>query len=102
MIPGAKGVARGIGEELHHPWPKYLGGAVKQEMVSLPKSLHREFHRRLDKDLPRWQGTVFYESLSPVERQKALQILAAHTKKFDADYGTKLYDALLKNGFPEP
>jgi hypothetical protein len=102
MIPGAKGVARGIGEELHHAWPKYLGGAVKQELVSLPKSLHREFHKGLDEYLPKWRGTAYYESLGPAERQQALQKLATYTKDFDAEHGTKLYDALLKNGFPEP
>jgi hypothetical protein len=95
-------VARGIAEELHHPWPKYLGGAVKQELVSLPKSLHYAFHRGLDEYLPKWQGTAYYESLGPTERQQALQQLAAYTKDFDAEHGTKLYDALLKNGFPEP
>jgi hypothetical protein len=102
MIPGAKGVVRGIGEELHHPWPMYLGGAVKQELVSLPKSLHYAYHRGLDTYLPRKRSTAHYESLGPAEKQQALQVLAAHTKNFDADDGTKLYDALLKNGFPEP
>jgi hypothetical protein len=102
MIPGAKGVARGIAEELHHPWPKYLGGAVKQELVSLPKALHYEFHRGLDKKLPKWLGTAHYEKLGPIEKQQALQVLAAHAKDFDAAHGTKLYDALLKNGFPAP
>jgi hypothetical protein len=59
MIPGAKGVARGVAEEaihLHHAWPMYLGGAVKQDLVPLPKSLHYAFHRELDKDLPKQRG----------------------------------------------
>src|SRR5665213_3383523 len=102
MIPGAKGVARGIGEELHHPWPKYLGGAIKQELVPLARSLHYEFHRRLDKYLPRNKSTAYYESLDPAERQQALQTLATCTRNFDAEHGTKLYDALLRNGFPTP
>jgi hypothetical protein len=49
----------------------------------------------------RRQGTAYYESLGPTERQQALQDLAAYTK-FDAEHGTELYDALLKNGFPVP
>ena len=102
MIPGAKGVARGVGEALHHPWPKYLGGAVEQELVSLPKSLHYAFHGGLDKYLPREKSTAYYESLDSTERQQALQTLATYTKNFDAEHGTKLYDALLKNGFPAP
>jgi hypothetical protein len=105
MIPGAKGVVRGVAADaihLHHPWPMYLGGAVKQDLVPLPKSPHVEFHRRLDEYLPKQLGTAYYESLSPTKRQEALQTLAEQTKKFDAEHGTKLYDALLKNGFPEP
>jgi hypothetical protein len=102
MVPGAEGVARDIAEELHHPWPKYLGGAVKQELVALPKSLHLKFHKVLDQNLPRWRGTKHYEGLGPTARQQALQFLAAHTKNFDAEHGTRLYDALLKNGFPAP
>ena len=105
MIPGAKGVARGVAADaihLHHAWPKYLGGAVKQDLVPLPRSLHVEFHRGLDKDLPKWRGTAYYESRGLTERQEALQYLAAYTKDFDAEHGTKLYDALLKNGFPAP
>jgi len=85
---------------LHHAWPKYLGGAVKQDLVSLPKSLHDEFHKGLDEYLPRRFGTAYYESLGPTEKQQAFQHLATYTKNFDAEYGTKLYDALHKNGFP--
>jgi hypothetical protein len=102
MIPGAKGAARAVVIELHHAWPKYLGGAVKQDLVPLPKSLHYTYHRELDDDLPRWVGTAYYESLGPKERQQALQKLATRTQKFDAEHGTTLYDALLKNGFPAP
>jgi hypothetical protein len=47
-------------------------------------------------------GTAYYESRGLTERQQALQYLAAYTKNFDAEHGTKLYDALLKNGFPAP
>jgi hypothetical protein len=88
--------------ENHHPWPKYLGGPVEQELVALPKSLHQKFHRELDEELPRWKGTTYYVSRSPAERQQDLQYLAKYTKEFDAEHGTKIYDALLKNGFPEP
>jgi len=105
MIPGAKGVARGALAEaihLHHPWSMYLGGPVKQELVALPRSLHLQFHRELDKVLPRKKGAAFYKSRSPTEKQEDLQKFAEHTQKFDAEHGTKLYDALLKNGFPAP
>jgi hypothetical protein len=101
MIPGAKGVAEEA-IHLHHAWPKYLGGPVKQDLVPLPKSLHQEFHKGLDVCLPRRKATAYYESLGPKERQGVLQHLATYTKDFDAEHGTKLYDALLKNGFSEP
>jgi hypothetical protein len=70
-------------------------------LVPLAKSLHHEFHKGLDEYLPKWRGTAYYESLGPTERQQALQHLAAYTKNFDAEHGTKLYGALL-NGFPAP
>lgn len=97
-----RGVATVATHHNHHPWPMYLGGAVQQELVRLPIALHKEFHRRLNKHLPQQRGTAHYESLSPTKRQDALRTLAEETKKFDAEHGTKLYDAMLKNGFPEP
>jgi hypothetical protein len=78
------------------------GGAVKQELVPLARLLHYEFHRGLDKKLPKKLGTAYYENLGPSETQQALQTLATYTKDFDAEHGTKLYDALLRNGFPAP
>jgi hypothetical protein len=87
---------------LHHAWPKYLGGAAKQDLAPLSKSLHDAFHSGLDKILPRQWGSAYYESLGPAARQQVLQDLGAYTKAFDAKYGTQLYDALLRNGFPGP
>jgi hypothetical protein len=86
----------------HHPWPMYLGGAAKQDLVPLTKALHDAFHGGLDKILPRQWGTLYYEKLGPEAKQEVLRDLAAYTKAFDAKYGTKLYDALLSNGFPGP
>jgi RHS repeat-associated protein len=33
----------------HHPFPKYLGGAVNQTLKKIPKKLHYRFHSALDK-----------------------------------------------------
>ncbi len=66
------------------------------------QSLHCEFYRGLDKELPKRFGTAYYASLGPIERQQTLQTLATYTKNFDTKHGTKLYDALLRNGFPAP
>jgi hypothetical protein len=56
----------------------------------------------LDQTVPKWLGKAYYESLDPTKKQQAFQALVTQTKKFDAEHGTKLYDALLKNGFPAP
>ena len=100
----ASGAAVAVGNaiRLHHAWPKYLGGTAKQDLVPLSKSLHDAFHSGLDKILPRQWGTAYYESLGPAARQQLLQDLGAYTKGFDAKYGTQLYDALIRNGFPAP
>jgi hypothetical protein len=102
MIPGVKRVARVAGQELHHAWPKYPGGAVKQELVPLEKELHKQFHSELDKTVPRRSSKAHYDNLDPTEKQKAFQKFVTHTKKFDAEHGTALYDAAVKNGFPAP
>jgi hypothetical protein len=54
-------VAEGASEEamrLHHAWPKYLGGAEKQDLVPLSKSLHDSYHSGLDRFTLRGQTKV--------------------------------------------
>jgi hypothetical protein len=41
----------------HHSWPQYLLGPETQELYGLDEELHKEYHRRLDKELPRRIGT---------------------------------------------
>ena len=83
------------------PWPKYLGGAVDQELVRLPTEVHNAFHAGLDKILPRQWGTAYYKKLGPAAKKQVLRDLAAYTKAFDAKYGTHIYEGLIKNGFPK-
>lgn len=83
----------------HHPWPKYLGGPAKQDLAKLSESLHKSYHSGLDKILPRQRGTAYYDKLSPQAKQQLMSDLAAYTKAFDAKYGTRLYDSMLRNGF---
>jgi hypothetical protein len=71
-------------------------------LVPLPKSIHDVYHSGLDKILPRQKGTQYYEQLDGLARQQMYRDLADYTKAFDAKYGTKLYDAMLKEGFPAP
>jgi hypothetical protein len=86
----------------HHAWPKYLGGKVKQTLEPLLKSLHEKFHAGLDKVLPRQVGADYYRGLGPKAKAQMLQDLGNYTKAFDAKYGTRLYDALTREGFPGP
>jgi len=43
-----------------------------------------------------------YKNLSSEARKQVFRDLADYTKAFDAKHGTKIYDALLRNGFPAP
>jgi hypothetical protein len=94
----AEGAAKFATTELHHAIPQYLGGAAKQELVPLSKSLHQAYHLDLDQTLPRRAGAAFYRALGPEARAQMLQDLAAHAKDFDARFGTKLYEAMVRNG----
>ncbi len=85
---------------LHHTWPKYLGGPTKQDLVRLPKNIHDAYHRGLGGILDRRRGAEYYDALSAAARKLIEQKLAKFTKEFDAQYGTKLWEAILKNGFP--
>lgn len=105
MLLGANKVGRGGAAAAfnnHHPWSMYLDGPVKQELVRLPRSLHIEFHRKMDEVVPKQKGKAYYQSLSPEKKQEVFRKFAERTKEFDAEHGTELYNALIKNGFPEP
>ena len=86
--------------QLHHAWAKYLGGAEKQDLVPLTKALHDTYHSGLDKILPRKWGTAYYDSLQGARGVRMYEKLRDYTKAFDATHGTKLFDAMRKEGFP--
>ena len=108
VVPGEGAEVKGVtvavksAIRLHHAWPKYLGGAAKQSLVRLSKSLHDAFHSGLDKISPRQWGTKYYEALGPAAREQMLRDLGDYTKQFDSKYGTELYNAMVRNGFPGP
>ena len=52
--------------------------------------------------LPRQKGTAYYDALTGEAKSQMYRDLADYTKAFDAKYGTQLYNAMLKNGFPKP
>jgi hypothetical protein len=91
---------RGGPPRLHHSWPKYLGGASKQDLVSIPKSLHDTYHKGLDDVLPRWKGKRHYDKISGAERTEMLNKLRKYTQNFDKKHGTRLWNAMVENGFP--
>ena len=85
--------------EEHHAWPQYLGGSVRQELVKMPTWLHTKYHTLLDDIAPRWKNKEYFDNLSIKERAALDKAFAELTKKFDAIYGTELWQALLRNGF---
>jgi hypothetical protein len=86
---------------LHHSFPMYLGGHFQQILEPLPKSLHDAYHRGLDEFLPRKSTTAFYNNMTPDARRQMLRELGAYTKVFDAKNGTNLFDAMVREGFPD-
>lgn len=87
---------------LHHAWPKYLGGPLKQDLVRLSKPIHDLYHSGLDKILPRQWSAKYYQALTGPARAQVMRDLATYTKAFDAKYGTNLYEMMVKNGFKVP
>ena len=90
-----------VATQLHHAWPKYLGGAAKQSLVPLKVGLHKAYHKGLDKLLPRAWGTAYYNSLSKAQKLANLKLLAKYTKQFDKIHGTNLFKAMRANGLPK-
>ncbi|MCA3175538.1 MAG: hypothetical protein ING36_08365, partial [Burkholderiales bacterium] len=84
----------------HHSWPKYLGGAKKQDLVDLDPDLHREYHSGLDKVLPRCKGTKHYAAKRGKQRGQMYDDFRDYTDGFDSANGTDLLGAARRNGFP--
>jgi RHS repeat-associated protein len=79
----------------HHPWPQYLGGPRKQPLLDLPPDLHGKFHAGLDKIFARAKGKIDWNSLTKTEQDDILSSVLTYSQDFDADYGTKTFDAVL-------
>ena len=72
-----------------------LGGPSKQDLVRLPNHIHNAYHKGLDRILDRRLGSAYYDGLSGPARKRLEQQLASFTKAFDAQYGTRLWEAML-------
>ena len=100
--PGLPIVARYAG---HHASPKYLDGAALQHLARLPTNLHQLYQAGLDKILPRAWSAEFYTKLHQAADRGEGQIvylLGTYTRAFDRTHGTKIYEALVREGFPNP
>jgi hypothetical protein len=101
-VEDAARVISELSGDLHHAYPKYLGGPVKQQLVALSRDIHQLYHVGLDAIAPRRAGATFYAALKPEARAALFGRVAAYTKAFDAQYGTHIYDAMIREGFPAP
>ena len=86
--------------DLHHAFPKYLGGPAEQTLVQLPRDIHQLYHGGLDRIAARWKGASYYGSLAEHEMSDVLRRVGQYTKDFDANFGTNLYDVAVSHGFP--
>jgi hypothetical protein len=102
--PAAKAVSEAFHN--HHPHPKYMGGASKQELERLTDELHRKFHGMLSKaqrdaGFPPVGGingskTMWAKhfKLHPESRDEAMEILRRVSREFDELYGTNISSKL--------
>src|SRR5688572_20495955 len=53
FVPGGKqGSTLGqVATNLHHSWPKFLGGDVKQKLTKMAATAHRELHKKMNEYL---------------------------------------------------
>jgi RHS repeat-associated protein len=88
--------------QLHHPWPKYLGGPELQDLIPLSDEVHIAYHKLLkDMGIPKELGSIYYENvwiLSPAQKLEDLRTFRDATKAFDETYGTNLLDAAIAEG----
>lgn len=85
-----------------HPWPKFMGGPIKQDLARLHESLHQTLHRELagafkEAGLLRIGGRgggkkdwAKYFAQNPGKRDEALTILRRVTQEFDKKNGTQI------------
>jgi hypothetical protein len=90
----------------HHPEPKYMGGAEKQELEQITDALHRTFHSMLAKaqreagfpPVGGKSGSAIawgrYFRLNPTRRKEAMDILRSVSQKFDEIHGTSISSKL--------
>lgn len=94
--------------ELHHPFPKFMGGPLRQELEALKARSHRLFHTELGSAL-REAGHLpvggragsrelwlKYFAKHPEAEQEAIEILRRVTARFDRAHGSSITPKLEK------
>ncbi len=93
----------------HHPIPKFLGGNQKQNLITLAKDPHVEFHNQLNsslKDLFGMRGSgpgggaadwQQFMTRNPGAQRQALDAVLNSARSVDAKYGTQLTSAVWDN-----
>lgn len=111
VAPGAAAaIFRAIDEwiELHHPFPKFMGGPLRQELEALKVRSHRLFHAELASELrkaghlpvggragsrDKW---LKYFAKNPEAEREVIEILRRVSAKFDRAYGSSITPKLEK------
>lgn len=92
-----------VDTQFHNPYPMYLGGSYEQLLESLDDDLHDIYHSGLDLLLPRGARPAGkFKALTGAARQDICRDFKEYTKMFDQLYGTSLWDAALRERFPDP
>jgi len=73
---------------------------IKFSLWPRQAALHTAYHVTLDAALPRRLGANFYSNLGPRALGEVYDTFAAVTQKFEAEFGTNLYNGAVRNGFP--
>jgi hypothetical protein len=111
IAPGAAAaIARAIDEwtEFHHPFPKFMGGPIRQDLEALKAWRHRVFHADLASAL-REAGFppvgsragskaawLDHFRMKPGSEEKAIEILRRVTADFDRAHGSSITPKLEK------
>jgi hypothetical protein len=89
---------------LHHPFPKYLGGAVDQTLTKMPRKLHERFHAALDKwkcgKYARSKGADHFKDINKQEVIKDLrEFYQSGEGGIFAEYLSDFEQAVKESGF---
>ena len=62
----------------------------------LSEELHQKYHDKVQKFAWHNAGEEYYRNMNPEKRLEIFDKLFRTTKEFDAEFGTKLYDGMIR------